>query len=89
MPAPIGFVGPARFVGTCPESQPAARTTAFGGRREALAGERETLGQVRGEHAGIAEPLARSLSGKSVEVDAQSGRGERVEPLREQRTDRA
>ena len=56
--------------------------------RKALAGDGETIGQVRGKDAGIAEPLSRGLAGEAVEVDAKPGGIERHEALGEQRADR-
>src|SRR3954452_2353285 len=61
----------------------------LGHRGQTLAGHGEAVGQVRGEEAGIAEPLADSVARQAVDVDAEPRGGERVEALGEQRPDRA
>ena len=60
-----------------PEAEPAAGRPPLGDRGEPLPGERDRLGQVRREQAGVAEPLADRVAGQAVEVDAEPGRGER------------
>ena len=61
---------------------------AGGDGREALARDRETVGQVRGQDAGVAESLAGGVAGQAVQVDAEPGRIERGESLGEERADR-
>ena len=68
------------------EPEPARGIAAPLGRRgQSLARERDPVGQVGGQQAGIAEPLADAVAGEAVQVDPEACRGERVEPLRQQR----
>ena len=59
--------------GRAAEPEALAGRLALGDRREPLAGDREAVGQVRGEDAGIAQPLPRRIAGQAVEVDARAG----------------
>ena len=56
-----------------PEPQPLPGSTPLGERREALAGDRQRVGQVRREQSGIAEPFAHALAGRPVEIHPQPG----------------
>src|SRR5512134_138281 len=70
-----------------PEPQPAAGST-LRDRREALAGDRDRVRQVRREQPRIAEVVANRLARQAVKVDAQAGGRERLETLGEERPDR-
>ena len=56
---------------------------------EALAGDGQAVGQVRCQHAGIAQSLSRGVAGETVEIDTESRGRERREALCQQRADGA
>ena len=57
-----------------PEAQPRPRASPLGHGRQALAGDGQSVGQVRGEQPGIAEPFANAITRGAVQVDPQSSR---------------
>ena len=71
------------------ESEALGTLPPLGHAGQAFPGDREALGQVRREQAGVAVAVAHPVAGRAVQVDPQPRGGERREALGQQRTDRA